>query len=84
MIKKIYAKFLWIIIALFLAGFFSILGIFWNRLTFPDDFRFFSFDDKQGLTPGEPFAQVFTAEEDNLAQIKILTGNIEKMKSGEI
>lgn len=83
MIKKIYAKFLWIIAVLFLAGFLGVLAIFWNRLAFPDDFRFFGSDDKQHLIPGEPIAQTFTASDDNLAQLKILTGNIEKMKSSE-
>lgn len=68
---------------LFLAGVAVILSNFWSRLSFPNDYRFYDDDGNENLVPGEPIAQKFTATSDNLRQVNLLLGNLEKIESGE-
>jgi hypothetical protein len=76
-------KISWLIGAIFLVGCFLILSNFWNRLAFPMDYRFFDDDGNENLSPGQPIVETFAAQDNNLAQVNILMGNLEKIQAGE-
>lgn len=78
-----YKKISWIIAGLFIAGFFGILALFWNRLVFPVDFRMFKAGGSENLNPNEPLAQKFPALENNLSQVNILLEDIGKVLASD-
>jgi hypothetical protein len=75
-------KISWLLLGLFAFCLLLVLVPFFERLSFPNKYRFFETDDRISLGPNEPIMQIFTATENNLSQIKILMRN-DKVLRGE-
>src|SRR3989344_1712630 len=61
---------------LFISGLVWIFGAFFINLSFPDSsYNFLGSSGKAKLDPKKPITQTFTAQENNLNQIKIIVGN---------
>lgn len=67
----------------FFAGVIFLLANFSERLSFPYDYRMFDDDGNENLVPNQPIAQKFIALRNNLDQINLNLGNLEKIQTGE-
>lgn len=76
--KKIHA----LLAGLFAIGFILIIFSFWQRLSFPEDWRIFDTNSRIILTPNEPITQTFHSTNNNLAQINLLLRN-DNLQFGE-
>ncbi len=64
--------------AFFVGGLLWIFGSFFANLSFPDSsYRFLGSTKQAKLDSGKPITQIFTGEENNLNQIKIIIGDLD-------